>query len=138
MSEDRAVLLAAELQLLGVSQAGIVELLSYYPHETIARQLKFLPFRKAKRPEAFIIEAIRNNYSAPKEFFYAKDETELAKPAALDEDAQLLGGSPDAEPQGYGTQAPADLAEADLWLEQGQQDCDLALPDALPPDRSRD
>lgn len=75
MSRERATAIAMRLIKLGVSQAGIQELIANYPYEVIEQQLDFLPFRKAKRPEAFIIEAVRKNYSKPKEFFYAKDQT---------------------------------------------------------------
>lgn len=71
MTDPRAVRIAMELQLLGVSGAGIVELLSQYPYERIERQLSYLPNRHAKRPEAFIMEAVRNDYSPPKAFQYA-------------------------------------------------------------------
>lgn len=74
MSKERAVKIAYDLLKLGVSNSGIQELLVNYPYDQIERQIRFLPFRKAKRPEAFIIEAVRRNYSPPKEFFYAKDE----------------------------------------------------------------
>lgn len=76
MSKDRATRIALELMKIGVSHSGIQELLVGYPYDLIERQLRFLPFRKAKRPEALIIEAVRRNYSPPKEFFYAKTETD--------------------------------------------------------------
>ena len=98
MNGERAVRLAGELMQLGVSHAGVTELLSHYDHADIERQLKFLPYRKAKRPEAFIIDAIRNNYSAPKAFFYAPNETESDSPISLDENTELSGGPVDAPP----------------------------------------
>lgn len=67
---DRMLSLALRLQRIGVSQRGTQELLAY-PLDVVERQLDFLPYRNAKRPEAFIIEAIRNDYSPPKEVFYA-------------------------------------------------------------------
>lgn len=70
---DPAVQIAVQLQKLGVSNAGVIELLSKYPHETIIKQLEYLPHRKARRPEAFIIQAVRNNYSPPKEYYHAKN-----------------------------------------------------------------
>lgn len=73
MSEkDLRTDLAVRLMKVGVSQAGVIELLSKYPLEQIQRQLDWLPHRKAKRPSAFIVEAIRKNYSAPKEAFRAE------------------------------------------------------------------
>ncbi len=83
---DRAVILASELLQLGVSRLGVTELLTHYPEEQIERQLLYLPFRKAKRPGALIVEAIRHDYTPPKEFFYAKNETsDSEKQKQLDE-----------------------------------------------------
>jgi hypothetical protein len=71
MSPDpRSVELAMDLLKLGVGNPVVIELLQY-DHDVIERQLEWLPYRKAKRPEAFIVEAIRNDYTPPKEFFYA-------------------------------------------------------------------
>lgn len=83
MSKERALRLAIELQLLGVSQRGVVELLRDYPYDLIERQLAYLPYRKKpRRPEAFIVEAIRNNYSPPKAFFHATPPTPPSCPAS--------------------------------------------------------
>ena len=71
MSKERMTQLAVELMRLGVSNAGIQELLSLHDLDDVERQLAYLPHRKAKRPEAFIIEAVRRRYSPPKGFFYA-------------------------------------------------------------------
>jgi len=75
MADDRAIIVASELMQLGVSKLGVTDLLTHYPLEQIERQLLYLPFRKAKRPGAFVVEAIRHDYSPPKEFFYATPET---------------------------------------------------------------
>ncbi len=86
---EPAVHIAIELQKLGVSNAGVVELLSKYPHDLILKQLEYLPLRKARRPEAFIIQAVRNNYSPPKELYHAQNTP--ASPSAaesLDEGSQ--------------------------------------------------
>jgi len=74
MINQRAVKIAIELQQLGVSQSGAAQLLTQHSFEEIERQLQYLPYRKAKRPEAMIVEAIRNNYSPPKEFFHASPQ----------------------------------------------------------------
>ncbi|HEY3780312.1 MAG TPA: hypothetical protein VGL56_04455 [Fimbriimonadaceae bacterium] len=76
---DRAVILASELLQLGVSRVGVTELLAHYPEEQIERQLLYLQFRNAKRPGAFIVEAIRRDYSPPKEFFYAQNNPARSK-----------------------------------------------------------
>jgi len=62
--DPKKVELAMRLLRLGVSNAGVTELLTYDP-EVIERQLDLLPYRKAKRPSAFIVDAIRNNYALP-------------------------------------------------------------------------
>lgn len=72
MSLERMTQVAIELMKLRVSQAGVSQILANYELEEIERQLIYLPYRKAKRPQAFIIEAIRNRYSPPKEFTYAR------------------------------------------------------------------
>lgn len=78
MSKERATKIAYDLLKIGVSHAGVQELLVNYPYDLIERQLAFLPHRKAKRPEAFIMEAIRRNYSPPKELFYAPTQVDSA------------------------------------------------------------
>ncbi len=70
---DRNVQVAAKLLQLGISHAGVVELLQF-PLDQVEQQLEWLPFRKAKRPGAFLINAVRNKYSPPKEAYYAKDQ----------------------------------------------------------------
>lgn len=76
MSRNRMTRLAMELLKLGVSKSGIETLLSLHDLDEVERQLAYLPFRKAKRPEAFIVEAVRNRYSPPKEFYYAANQTQ--------------------------------------------------------------
>lgn len=73
MSREHAVELALQLMRLGVSKQGVEHLLATVSHDVIERQLEFLPYRKARRPEAFIVQAIRNDFSPPKEFFYASN-----------------------------------------------------------------
>ncbi len=77
MSRDRATHIAIDLMKLGVSNRGVEELLANFPYDLIERQLQYLPFRKARRPEAFIMDAVRQDYSPPKEFFYAKAKAQL-------------------------------------------------------------
>ena len=94
---DRMTAVALELMKMGVSGVRISELLNY-DIDLIERQLAFLPYRKAKRPEAFIIEAIRNNYSAPKEFYHAHVQANPeGTDGSLDEDAEPTGRSGNAE-----------------------------------------
>lgn len=89
MSRNRMTRLAMELLKLGVSKSGIETLLSLHDLDEVERQLAYLPFRKAKRPEAFIVEAVRNRYSPPKEFYYAANQTQPSGTGnALDEDPE--------------------------------------------------
>jgi hypothetical protein len=86
--DPRAVELALDLMKLGVASHMVTELLGY-EYDLIERQLAYLPFRKAKRPEAFIIDAIRRDYSPPKEFFYAPNQIdEPRQDGPVDQDAQ--------------------------------------------------
>lgn len=131
MTSDRLVLASMRLQQLGVSQAGTVELISQYPIEAIEAQLDWLPYRKAKRPGAFIVEAIRNSYSPPKELFYAPTQ----KPSASAEPFMDQGSEPTAGPaapdsQGHGAQNPVGDSSSDFGLEQGRSDFDLVIPKA--------
>lgn len=69
---DRKTEAAVRLMELGVSESGVVDLLSKHAVDEIERQLDWMPYRKAKRPAAFIIDAVRRGYSAPKEAFRAE------------------------------------------------------------------
>ena len=60
---DRTVRLAARLLKLGISRDGVLDLLVGYPLDEVENQLDWLPYRKAKRPGAFVIEAIRHKYN---------------------------------------------------------------------------
>ncbi len=126
--DDPLVKIAVELHKLGVSHAGVVELLGY-PRERVERQLMYMPFRKAKRPEAFIVDAIRNDYSAPKEFYYAKNKTAFSHTKRImDENAQRPGRQTPANLEGYGTPGTPGPDPADSRLEPGWPNGDLALP----------
>ncbi|MBI1331275.1 MAG: hypothetical protein GC165_00175 [Armatimonadetes bacterium] len=58
-----------------------------FPLDDLEKQIDWLPLRKAKRPGAYLIEAVRRKYQPPKEFFYAKDQIEAARIAdTLDTD----------------------------------------------------
>ncbi len=112
MNQDRATKLALELMKLGISELGVTELLSGYPFQEIERQLDFLPYRRAKRPGAFLIEAVRNKYSPPKEFYASNQTHSSASRSPLDENSARLGGSLDANSQGHGTSNSFGSAEA--------------------------
>ena len=98
---ERMTAVATELFKLNVSNAGVSQLLRDYPVEEIERQLMYLPYRKAKRPNAFIIEAVRGQYSPPKEFTYAKYlPTVSTSSDRVDEDPELLFGPPPTNTNG--------------------------------------
>lgn len=129
MNQDKLNLLAIELMRLGISQAGAAELMATSSIEEIERQLLFLPHRKAKRPGAFLIEAVRNKYSPPKEFYAQAQTHSAATRNTLDEDAARIGGSPDAEAQGHGTANPPRTASPGaVPATLGHEAVDLALP----------
>jgi hypothetical protein len=76
MNQERATEIAVKLKRLHVSDSIVIELLSNFDLDAIESQIDWLPFRKAKRPGAFLIQAIRNNYSPPKEEYHAHAQTQ--------------------------------------------------------------
>jgi hypothetical protein len=112
---DRRVAAAAELMKIGVSNAGVVALLAF-DIEVIERQLRLLPKRKCRRPEAFIVEAIRSDYSAPNKHYHAKDEIEPAR-HPVDEGPERAAGPAPADTQGHGAPGPAGPHPGHLGLE---------------------
>ena len=102
MKNERLTRLAMELLVLGVSRPGVERLLSHHDLDEVERQLAYLPYRHAKRPEAFIVEAVRNKYSPPKEFYYAANEsTATGSDDAMDEDSKPPDRQPDAHTEGH-------------------------------------
>jgi hypothetical protein len=96
---ERMTAIAIELMKLHVSQAGITQLFNLGDLDEIERQLIFLPYRKAKRPGAFLIEAVRHRYSPPKEFTYAKHITPVSTSRdGVDEDPELAFGPSAPDP----------------------------------------
>jgi hypothetical protein len=127
---EKKIELAKRLHLVGVSKDGVVELLWKFPLERIEAQLEYLPYRKAKRPEAMIIESIRKNYSPPKEFYYARSKSELTEAfESLDESSESAAGSVDAAPQGHRVTSPLDFDSADERLAAREQADAADLPD---------
>lgn len=136
MSFEEATQLAMELLKLGVSKKGVEELLNHYPYEEIRRQLDFLPLRKAKRPEAFIVEAIRHSYSPPNEHFYASPETDPAGSRhSVDQSAEPSAGPHAPDSQGYGVAPPLSAPSPD-GSAQSEPDGLSALSDSEAPDRA--
>lgn len=133
-SQDRAFAIAYALMSLGVSKSGVERIMREYSYDLIEKQLAYLPYRKAKRPEAMIFESIRRNYSAPKDFFYASHQTESQGNNPVDQGSQLPARRFATDPQGHGTETAPDLAAPDGRMEPGGPSRDLALPDAYEAD----
>lgn len=130
---QKKIELAKRLHLVGVSKDGVVELLWKFPLERIEAQLEYLPYRKAKRPEAMIIESIRKNYSPPKEFYYARSKSELtAAFESLDEGSELCAGSAPTDSQGHGVEGALNLDPSDERLAERRQGNASDLPDFDP------
>ena len=130
MSLDRKTRLAVELYKLGVSKDGVVELLSQYSEDEIEQQLIYLPYRKAKRQEAFIVDAIRKSYSPPKEYFYAQAKADLAAAFdAVDQGSQRALRQSDPTPQGHRAPDSPDLDPANLGVASRHPDDHADLPD---------
>lgn len=63
-ARERMTKVAMELMVIGVSQSRIVPLLSF-GLDRVERQLKWLPYRKARKPASLIVKAIEEDYDAP-------------------------------------------------------------------------
>lgn len=101
MSRERLTRLAMELMQLGVSHSGVRDLLAMHDPDEVERQLAYLPHRpKPRRPSAFIVEAVRNRYSPPPTYFYAKPQNQPTSDSRMDESPELPAGSASAEFEG--------------------------------------
>ncbi|MBS1702862.1 MAG: hypothetical protein JST12_14455 [Armatimonadetes bacterium] len=108
MSVERATRIAYRLMELGVSHAMVEHLMCHYAYDAIEHQLDCLPYRKARRPEAMIVQAIRKNFSTPNVHYHAK--TQAARPA----DPVLVDPGPEprdrpahADTEGHGDSGPS-------------------------------
>jgi len=135
MSYERATTVAIQLMKLGVSQAGVAELLGRNSLEVIEAQLSYLPYRKARRPEAFIIEAVRNNFSPPRELYAKTHAQNAAARNPLDEGSQHPDRPVDADLEGYGAETPPGLDQADGGLGSAEPTCDYDLSEFDETDR---
>lgn len=127
MSNPLAAHLAFRLKELGVSDAGIIELLSEYPYDRIEAQLNYLPFRKARRREGFIVAAVRHNFSPPKEFYASPKTQPLPTKHQLDEDAKRHPRPLDASSQGHGASGSPSPGSPDLRMAPRRSDGDPFL-----------
>lgn len=135
MTDERAVQLAVKLQLLGVSRTGIIDLLAHCDHDVIERQLRLLPLRKVKRPAAFIVEAIRKDYSPPNDLYYAPTPPRPSPGPAVDEGAQPPPRPPHAAAAGHGAEDPPHPPAPDDRLEPSGTPGDPLLPATHAPER---
>ena len=84
--------LAQKLKKVGVSDKAIAEILRNYAKEIIQNQLLYLPYRQAKNPAGLLVQAIKGDWSAPKEYLSAKEEQKQAQEqqASLEEQKRKL------------------------------------------------
>ena len=128
IDHERVNRLAKELYALGVSKKGVAGLLAIFPLDQIEDQLKYLPYRTAKRPEAMIVEAIRNNYSPPNTYYYAAHKAQsLGNRETLDEDTKLSLGVPSTESEGHRTQNPPGDTPLHLGIQSAPEASDPFL-----------
>jgi len=66
--------LAEKLKKVGVSDKAIQQILANYAKETIHNQLLYLPHRQAKNPAGLLVQAIKGNWSEPKEYLSLKEK----------------------------------------------------------------
>lgn len=102
---ERAVRLAARMMELGVSREGILEMFAF-PLDQVEAQINWLPYRKAKRPGAFLIEAVRRNYSPPPAYYAHLQTRKPPLREPLDQGAEPGPGRTDARPPRHGAQGP--------------------------------
>lgn len=111
MSLSRENRLVMELHFLGVSNKAIIDLVGDYPWEVIEDQLKYLPYRNARNKAAFIVKAIKHNYSPPKNYFYAAHQALAANPESqLDQNPESLVRQPSSQAEGHGASNPSNFA----------------------------
>lgn len=121
--------IAMRLHQLGVSRKAVLDLINLYPWDIIEQQLDWLPHRKARRPEAFVVDAIRHNYSAPKEIYYASHKAPHSKsPEQLDQDPEPFAGQPAPETQGHRAKDSVSFEPPHGGLESGGTDADPLIP----------
>jgi hypothetical protein len=96
--KERLTQVAIKLMKLGISDERVSDLMNHYELDLLEKQLAYLPYRKARRPEAMLIESVRRNYSAPKEIYHAYAQVHgNASRRSVDETPQQPSGSDDAQ-----------------------------------------
>ena len=63
--------LVLDLVEVGIGVRKAENLVSHFPKEQIQKQLRWLPFRAARRPASLLISAIEHDYDSPA---YASDK----------------------------------------------------------------
>lgn len=64
--------LVEKLKEVGVSDKATLEIMAKYTQKIIQNQLNYLPYRQAKNPAGLLVQAIRGDWSAPKEYLSLK------------------------------------------------------------------
>lgn len=130
MTEAQAYEVAERLRAVGVSKRGILDLVADHTYGEIMAQLDYLPYRRAKRPEAFVIEAIRQSYSPPKEFLHARPPSRPQHEGGVDEDPEPALRPPPAGTRGHRAPHPLGPAAQHDGLGSGGPYHELVVPDA--------
>lgn len=63
--QDRLTEISTHLMFVGVPVPEVKRLLSNYEPERIERQLRWLPYRRPRKPSSLIVAAIEGDYGPP-------------------------------------------------------------------------
>ena len=66
--------LVEKLKKVGVSDKAIVQIMAKYAPKIIQNQLSYLPYRQAKNPAGLLVQAIKGDWSVPKEYLAVKEK----------------------------------------------------------------
>jgi len=66
--------LVDKLKQVGVSDQAIRAMMAKYPPKIIQQQLNYLPYRQAKNPAGLLVQAIKGDWSTPKEYLAVKEQ----------------------------------------------------------------
>lgn len=71
---DRQSSIRSKLIEIGVSKKTIEELIKEYPEDQIEKQIKYLPYRRAKNKAAFIVKAIKGDWEPTQNYLKEKEK----------------------------------------------------------------
>ena len=91
--------LVNNLKNVGVSDKAIAEIQAKYPPEIIQTQLNYLPYRQAKNPAGLLVQAIKGDWSAPKEYLAVREQQKQAQQQKQDWEAQKQKMADEAKQQ---------------------------------------